>query len=294
MEMKNDSKNRSITPKEFKKMNTEEKIMKMASSLVPPAGKPKNEVLGSLLNKTEQSFPSKTFQLKRFSQAVAAIVIILLSVYSINNFISKEKESTKFAEQSKITLPDGTEVILNAGSKLVWNNKKFSKKRQLTLKGEAYFDVKKGDKFIIKTKNGTVEILGTQLNIFSRKNKFWVSCISGKVKVSANNQQQIINSGELAELTPTGLIKSNSRAINNTISWKEGIFHFEDTPLVTIFDEMERQFDVSIKFEGSFNRLATVDFSNKKLSEALDVVCIPMELNYEIKNKKEITIYEKE
>lgn len=280
-------------PNELNKMNSEEKIMKMASGLVPPSGKPESEVLGLLLDKIELSSPTKTFSLKRFFQAAAAIIIILLSVYSVNTYFINESEITRLAEKSKITLPDETKVTLNADSKLVWNDKKFIKKRQLTLQGEAYFDVKKGDKFIIKTKNGTVEILGTQLNIFSRENIFWVSCISGKIRISANNQQQIITRGELVKLTTKGLIKSISKTIENTTSWKDGMFHFEETPLNTIFDELERQFDVSIKIEGDANRLATIDFSNKNLKEALDVVCIPMELNYEIKNNKKITISEK-
>lgn len=288
--MKANSENK-ITPAEFNKMSSEEKIMKMASGFVPPSGKTKDEAMDLLLNKMEQSSPTKTFSLKRFLQAAAAIVILLLLVYSANLYFSKETVKTQFAEQTEINLPDGTQVTLNAGSKLVWNDKKFTKKRELTLSGEAYFDVKKGDEFVIKTKNGTVEILGTQLNIFSRENNFWVSCISGKVRVSTNNQQQIITPGEWVELSDNGLIKSNSETINNTISWKNGLFHFEDTPLHTIFDELERQFNVSIKLEGDASRLATIDFTNENLNEALDIVCIPMELNYEIRNNK-ITISE--
>lgn len=290
--MKTDSENK-ITPEEFNKMSSEEKIMEVASGLKPPAGKPEDEVLDSLLNKIEQSSPTKSFQLKRFFQAAAAI-ILLLSIYSVHSYLTTDIIKTKFAEQTLVVLPDGTEVKLNADSKLVWNDKKFTKKRQLTLKGEAYFDVKKGDEFIIKTKNGNIEILGTQLNIYSRGNNFWVSCISGKVRVSANNQQQIISPSEMVELTNRGLIKSSSKTIDNTTSWKDGIFHFEDTPLNTIFDELERQFNVSIKFEGDDSRLATLDFSNKNINEALDVVCIPMELNYEIRNNKKITISGKE
>lgn len=289
-----DSKNIYITPKEFNQMNSEEKILKMASGFKPPVGKPQIEVLDSILNEIEKTAPTKSIQLKRFAQMAAAIVILLFSVYSVNKYLSIETVKTQFAQQTEIALPDGSGVFLNAGSKLVWNNKKFTKKRHLTLKGEAYFDVKKGDEFIIKTKNGTIEILGTQLNVFSRKSSFWVSCISGKVKVSANKQQIIITPGELVQLTDEGLIISNLVTIDNTTSWKEGLFHFEDTPLNTIFDELERQFDVSIKFEGGANRMATVDFSNKNLNEALDVVCIPMELNYEIRNNKKITISKKE
>jgi len=293
MKDKNNSENINFRQEEFNNMNPEEKILKMAGGFIPPAGKPEKDVLGIILNKIESSSQTKTIRIIKILQAVAAIVFLALSVYSVNAFLINEREITKFAEQSEITLPDGTEVTLNAGSKLIWNNNKFTKNRLLTLNGEAYFDVKKGDKFIIKTNNGTIEILGTQLNVFSRKNNFRVSCISGKVKVSANNEQQIIIPGQMTELTASGLIKSNSETIINTTLWKDGLFHFEETPLVTIFDELERQFDISIKFKGGTNRLATVDFSNENLIEALDVVCIPMELSYEVQNNKKITILEK-
>ena len=292
--MKDDSKNINITPNEFNKMSSEEKILKMANGLIPPSGKPKNEVLDSLLNKIEQSSPVKIFKLKRFMQAAAAIVILLLSIYLVNSNLSNKVVKTQLAEQTEIILPDGTEVTLNAASKLIWNDKQFTNKRQLTLNGEAYFNVKKGDEFIIKTKLGAVEILGTQLNIFSRNNTFWVSCISGKVSVAVNSKQQIILPGEIAELTPNGLIKTSNNNIEQTISWKEGVFYFEDKPLISIFAELERQFDVSIKYEKLEDRLITVSFSDKKLSEALDIVCIPMGLNYEVDNNQKVRIYKKQ
>lgn len=292
--MKTNSKNINITQNEFNKMSSEEKILKMANGLIPPSGKPKNEVLDSLLNKIEQSSPVKTFRLKRFMQAAAAIVILLLSVYSVNSYLSNKVIKTQFAEQTEIILPDGTEVTLNAGSKLAWNDKQFTKKRQLTLNGEAYFNVKKGDEFIIKTKLGVVEILGTQLNVFSRNNTFWVSCVSGKVSVTASNAHKIVLPGELVKLTPNGLIKTSKNNIEQTISWKQGVFHFEDKPLISIFAELERQFDVSIQYEKLEDRLITVSFSNKKLNEALDIVCIPMGLNYEVDNNQKVKIYKKQ
>ena len=292
--MKDDSKNREITHYEFNKMSSDEKILEISKNLIPPSGKPEKEVLNSLLDKIEQSSPTKTFSLKKLLQAIAAIVILLISIYSVNSYLSNDIIKTQFAEQTEITLPEGTKVTLNTDSKLKWNNRHFAKKRLLTLNGEAYFDVVKGDKFIIKSKLGTVEILGTQLNVFSRDNTFWVSCISGKVRVSANNSQQIILPGEIAELTPQGLIKAVNNNIEKTTSWKEGIFYFEDKPLISIFAEIERQFDVSIQYKEFEERLITVSFSNKKLNEALDIVCIPMGLKYEVDNNKKVSIYKKQ
>lgn len=291
--MKNDSENIKITPEEFNKMSSEEKILKMAGTLIPPSGKPENQVLDSLLTKIENVNPTKTIRLAKYLQAAAAIIFTVLSIYVVSTDFSKEKITTKFAQQSEITLPDSSNVMLNALSKIIWSRKHFAKRRLITLNGEAFFDVKKGNEFIIETNKGTVEILGTQLNVFSRKDEFRVSCITGKVRVTSNNQQQIILPGEIVELTHTGLIKTNKKNIEKTVSWTKGEFYFEDKPLVSIFAELERQFDVSIDFKNKEERLITVGFSNNNLNEALDVVCIPMELEYEIHKNKKISIYEK-
>lgn len=281
-----------ITPEEFSNMSSEEKILKVAGGLVPPPGRPQDEVLGSILDKIEAETPTKIYRLKRYLQAVAAILILAVAIKVLPSILSAQQCKTAYAETSELVLPDGTEVVLNAGSKIKWDKKKFNNKRYLSLNGEAYFNVKKGEEFIIKTKNGTVEILGTQLNVYSRQKDFWVSCISGKVRVFTGGEQEIITPGEWVRLNDMELEKSKSEAIENTVSWKDGILHFEDTKLETIFAELERQFDVRIKFEGDVRRRATVDFPNENLDEALNIVCIPMGLDYDIKNRK-INISEK-
>ena len=292
--MKNDSKNIKITPEEFNKMSSEEKILKMAGTLIPPPGKPENQVLDSLLTKIENVNPTKTIRFTKYFKAAAAVILVVIGIYTMSSLFSKEKIATKFAQQSEITLPDSSHVKLNAFSKIIWSRKHFAKKRLIALNGEAFFDVKKGNEFTIKTNNGTVEILGTQLNVFSRNDEFRVSCITGKVRVTSKNEQQIILPGEIAELTSSGLIKMSKNNIEQNISWTKGEFYFEDKPLVSIFAELERQFDISIDFKNKEERLITVGFSNKSLNEALDVVCIPMGLNYEVQKNKKVRIYEKQ
>lgn len=152
--------------------------------------------------------------------------------------------------------------------------------------------MKKGTPFNIKTGNGEVRILGTQLNVFSRGSEFWVSCITGKVAVSAHKNGVILTPGEMAELTPTSLVKTTISNVEQTASWKEGVFYFANKPLVSIFGEIERQFNVSVQFDGDAKRSITVSFTNKKLEEALDVICIPMGLKYEVDNKNKVRITE--
>ena len=293
MQHRNDSSQQQITPEEFSKMSSEEKILKFAEGFTTPAGMPEKEALNSLLLKMENIRPVKVRQLNVYIKAVAAVFLLVIGFYSVSKIFGRESIRTKLAEHTEFILPDGTNVVLNADSKIKWSDKHFNVSRELTLKGEAFFSVKKGSKFVIKTKNGSVEILGTQLDVFSRNDEFRVSCISGKVRVLSNNQEQIITPGEMAELTTKGLIKDTSTNVDESAAWKQGLFYFEDKPVVSIFEELERQFGVSIKYKNMSNRFITVTFSNKSLKEALDVICIPMELKYEINNKK-VRIYQEQ
>jgi ferric-dicitrate binding protein FerR (iron transport regulator) len=283
---------RQITATEFRNMNQEEKIMKMAEGLTVPQGRDENLVLEAIFSQTEKPAVTKTIQFRRYFQAAAAVILLLIGIYSVSVIYSNQRMSTGFGNQTQITLPDGSLVSLNSGSKLVWNEKKFNRNRLVTLSGEAYFEIEKGGEFIIQTENGTVEILGTKLNVFSREKEFWVSCLTGKVGVETENSNQILLPGEIVELTSQGLEKRVLTEVNQTAAWKEGMFYFEDKPLVSIFAEIERQFDVSIQFEGDVNRSITVSFTNNKLEEALDVVCIPMGLKYEVAKNNKVRIFE--
>lgn len=277
---------------EFNSLGLEDKIMRMAENLEVPPGKDPNQVLEAIFAKEETNKPARIFTLPRMLQAVAAVFLLLVGIYSVSVLYSTEKVKTGFGSQTNLTLPDGSQVSLNAGSKISWNDRNFNDKRQVKIEGEVYFEVQKGTPFSIKTNNGTVQILGTQLNVFSRGNEFNVSCITGKVAVVAQNSEVILNPGEKAELTASGLTKISLPAVSQTAAWKEGVFYFDDKPLVSIFAEIERQFNVQVQYNGDVKRSITVSFTNKKLEEALDVVCIPMGLKYEVENQNKVRITE--
>ena len=283
---KSDSEKYLISEKEFREMETPEKILKMSEGLEAPLSRSEQDVLDDILKKSDIQKTVRPITLGRYLRAAAAVLLLLVGVYTVNTVFSKERIKTAYAEQTQFSLPDGTQVTLNAGSKVTWTERSFTKNRELKLAGEAYFDVKKGSKFKINTKNGVVEILGTQLNVFSRDREFRVSCISGRVKVSSAGNEEIITPGEFTELTAQGLVKNSMDDIGKTISWQQGLFYFEDKPLVSIFETLERQFNVSVKFEGNRDRSITVAFSNHDLEEALDIICTPMGLKYEINNNK--------
>ncbi|MGV8135360.1 MAG: FecR family protein [Mangrovibacterium sp.] len=247
----------------------------------------------NLLQGTDQQTDSKIRALPRLLRSAAAVIFIVLGYYTVSTVLGKENIRTAVAEHSSVTLPDSTGITLNAATKISWDKNSFAGERAVKLSGEAVFDVTKGGRFVIETRNGTVEVLGTRFNVFSREDEFRVSCLRGKVRVSSHQGQQILLAGEEAELTHDGLVKQQKNNIETAISWTEGIFYFEDKPLVSIFDELERQFNVSVRYEEKKDRLMTVGFSNKSLQEALDVICIPMNLDYEIQQDRNVRIFEK-
>ena len=82
-------------------------------------------------------------------------------------------------------LPDASEVEINAESSLAYSVKGWDQDRLVSLDGEAYFRVKKGKKFTVKTSLGEVEVLGTSFNVYNRGEDFRVSCLTGSVQVSS-------------------------------------------------------------------------------------------------------------
>jgi transmembrane sensor len=190
-------------------------------------------------------------------------------------------------------LPDGSNVKMNADSKIILDKKNFKNERSIRLEGEAFFNVTKGTPFTISASRGEIRVLGTSFNVYSRTNAFKVSCISGKVLVTSGDQSVTIIPGETAELKGNDLIRFTDSKINSVSSWIDGEFYFDNSPLKMVLDEIERQFNVKFTGQNFESRFFTGSFTNKDLNEALDIVCIPLELNYEIGNKGEVLISEK-
>jgi transmembrane sensor len=285
-------KNTNMDEDEFRKMKTGDKILHYSAGFVPPAGKSESESLEELLLSIKTS-PGKVKSIHLTWLWAAAVIPLFALIYAGFSYFGQMKIHTDYAENKSIMLPDHSEVVLNAYSRISYNKKNFNKERSIRLSGEAFLRVQKGNDFTIHTPSGEIDILGTELNILSRDSLFKVTCVSGKVKVTSHHQTVIIEPGENAEWAGGVLMKKSVRNAEKVSSWKDGEFYFEDSRLVYIFDEIERQFKVSIETKDLERRFFTGSFSNKNLIETLNVVCIPMNLKYEIKGRNKIIITSK-
>ena len=145
--------------------------------------------------------------------------------------------------------PDASKIKLNADSKISFKAKDWSKERVVELDGEAFFEVEKGVPFKVITPLGQVEVLGTSFNVNARDSQLIVACKTGKVRVTAKGDQEILTPGKGTKLDAgkTELIDVFDTDVNQHIGWMDGAFYLENVALSKVIEEIERQFDVRVK-----------------------------------------------
>lgn len=290
--MESEHRHNQLSKEEFENSSTQKQILDISGNWEMPESRSIDEMHKKMMQKIETGERLKITTKKNYYWQMAAAVLAIVGLFFL--FQSPEKTmETRYAESIQFELPDGSSVTLNSKSELVYNEKEFINDRTLFLDGEAFFEVQKGSRFTINTNMGSVEVLGTSFNVLSRTNQFDVACLTGKVKVRIANYSEVLYPGEKTELKDQKLIKFIGQNTNQMALWRKGIFRFDDQPLIYIFDEIERQYQVKIEASGIEKRFYTGAFTNKDLNEALETVCIPMNLKYDIRKGNKIIITEK-
>lgn len=229
---------------------------------------------------------------KKFLRVAAVVAVMIAGSYFYLNSLD-ESFSTQLAEQSEVVLPDNSEIILNADSKVTFSEKNWADQRNVALKGEAFFKVAKGKKFTVSTDYGTVAVLGTQFNVENRKNFFEVTCYEGLVSVTYNNQETKLPAGT-SFLVINGKIRDTSKPERIEPAWVNNESSFESIPLAYVFDELERQYNIEVNTQNvDENLLFTGTFSNTDLNMALKSISTPSRINYEIKGDNVLFYAEK-
>ena len=217
---------------------------------------------------------------KLWRVAAAAAVILGASYFYISTL--DESVSTQYAERSEVRLPDNSEIILNADSRITYSEKNWDKERSISLQGEAFFKVAKGQKFTVATNDGLVTVLGTQFNVENRKGFFEVSCYEGLVSVLFNGKESKLPAGNSFVAINGSVLKTESPA-NTTPSWMSNESTFKSIPLNYVLDEFERQYNIEVKTQNvNLEQLFTGSFSNTNINLALQSISTPSQIKYEL------------
>lgn len=194
----------------------------------------------------------------------------------------------------QVTLSDGTRVWLNAESKLNYPPHFEGDTREVTLEGEAYFEVAKNpdQPFIVKTTQMDIEVLGTAFNVraYEGEEKVSTTLVEGKVRITENNGKVTpLTPGFQYEVKPESaefqLKKVNAVAVSG---WKDGEFFAEGMELEKILEMVSKWYNIekchfkdeeakNIKFTGLINR-------NEPLSQWLTFFAQIEPVVFEIEN----------
>ncbi len=226
----------------------------------------------------------------RIVALLVAACFLLLVVFRMG--ISSEKEiNTKVAHQMTESLPDGSNIIINAESKVRYNPSTWKEARTVNLEGTAFFKVEKGSKFVVKTQIGEVTVLGTSFSVTCRKDNFEVICKTGRVAVKSNSNSisdVILKAGDRVVFLEGKLIfDPETNMDKNNISWLDGVYTFEEQPLSVVIGELERQFDMKVSMPSDLQTISyTGFFRNSNLDAAIKSVTWPLGLRYKIDGNK--------
>jgi len=212
---------------------------------------------------------------------IAALLVLLLGSTAIIRLYTKTIHSGQ--QTRAICLPDGSVAYLNMQSKLTYYPLWWSFSRELRLTGEAYFQVKKGKRFSVRSLAGITTVMGTSFDIYARNDSYKVTCLSGRVKVIArkSNDQVILNPNNSAEVDVSGIISYHARIpARNSISWKQN-FVFTNTPLKQVIENLEKRYNVQIDIKTNQNYYYSGTIPSRiSIEEALNLICKPFGLTF--------------
>ncbi len=241
------------------------------------------------LDSKRQQKRSKVITLNAFKKylRIAAIIAVILgaSFFYYKNTLN-ETVNTQYAQHAEIVLPDASEVQLNVDSQVSYSKMHWDKKRNISLHGEAFFKVSKGERFTVTTDGGTVTVLGTQFNVENRDNFFEVSCYEGLVSVLYGQTETKLPAGHALTII-NGQVRTAETLNAKGPSWLSDESNFKSIPLRFVLDEFQRQFNIEVTTKSlDMNQLFTGSFSNTDKDLALRSITIPTGMKFRAEGNK--------
>lgn len=239
--------------------------------------------------------------------SVAAVAIVLLGLITVTAYWQGSRQiQSNFSDivveaplgsKTKLTLPDGSTVWLNAGSKMVYSQGFGVSDRRLAFQGEGYFKVEKNDEmpFLVQTHDVNVTVVGTKFNFrnYPEDEEAVVELLEGKVALENQLKEEAVRylspNEKMVLHKATGEMDITSAKVKEATLWTENILLFDEDLLPDIVRKLERSYHVRIEIEnedlkqarfyGQFNQL------EQNIYEVLDMLVETGRLEYQEKDK---------
>ncbi len=223
--------------------------------------------------------------------AAAIVLIATLSFLTWQWMTTPDMLSvTASSEPMNVSLPDGTEVWLNTGATLEYPEEFAADSRQVSLTGEAFFEVMHNPEkpFSVLADNTETRVLGTSFNLKEKAgDELELVLITGKVQFSKGQQQEILVPGEKVIVDEAGMVTKSLNEQRNFMAWKTRRLEFDSTAMRDVVSDVEKLYGISLEIEqDSFkNCPLTVTFQNDPLESVFDTFKILFEAEVEQTDK---------
>lgn len=239
--------------------------------------------------------------------SVAAVAIVLLGLITVTAYWQGSRQiQSNFSDivveaplgsKTKLTLPDGSTVWLNAGSKMVYSQGFGVSDRRLAFQGEGYFEVEKNDEmsFLVQTHDVNVTVVGTKFNFrnYPEDEEAVVELLEGKVALENQLKEEAVRylspNEKMVLHKATGEMDITSTKVKEATLWTENILLFDEDLLPDIVRKLERSYHVQIEIEnedlkqtrfyGQFNQL------EQNIYDVLDMLSETGKLKYHEEGK---------
>lgn len=244
-----------------------------------------------------------------YFRKAAAILILPLAVYTlytmqINHTYRQtvagwpviEKVIASEGSISSFTLPDGSHVWLNAGASLEFPVSFREDKREVTLNGEAYFEISKNEEvpFSVNSNGLTIEVLGTCFNVAVYDSLSEIVLAEGKVRLYANNSS---GKSKVTDLKPGQMAVYDHKTRNARLldtetdkytAWTKGKLILREDSMNYVIRRLSKWFnaDFIIQDPALYEYVITATFSGETLDQVLYFLTLSSPIRYEIKNQK--------
>ncbi|SKC83272.1 FecR family protein [Ohtaekwangia koreensis] len=244
---------------------------------------------------------SEWYQLHHYWKVAAAVALLLISSFlayqyqdSLRELVDPVKMVTVHnpaGKRSKILLPDGTTVWLNAESTLTYPHWFKRARRAVELSGEAFFEVKRKEDQPFNIQAGTIEttVLGTSFNIRSYQNeKFVITVATGKVKVEDAEKHGLLllANQQTSYRSASGFSKIETINAGEALAWTKGTLLFNNKTFKEVATMLERWYNVKIILANDKlnNCVLMGEHTNQSLNSVLYTLQFILDIRYTYKD----------
>lgn len=197
---------------------------------------------------------------------------------------------TPAGKQTQVVLADGTRLWVNASTRVIYPHEFKENLREIFVDGEVYLEVAHNEKapFFVKTKNFSVQVLGTKFNVSSYQEEQLSSVVlvEGSVKVENKSQDKtILDPNQLIQIKDGYLEKPVKVDVNKYISWINNLLIYEEEPLPIVLKRLELYYGKKFIVK---NNISDIQISGKlelknSLSKVLHTLSYSFPIDFEEK-----------